>query len=144
MIPISSNCASSFAKEALKFELFFKQTLPFRDPTHSWHQYHQIVRRYCCTRLQHTATHCNELQHTATHCSTLQRTAAHCNTLIDDVNIARSCDAIVALATAATAAARDTWKDAVEEAYGESVAEFQEGIASLRPLFVQRYIFNAY
>jgi len=90
--------------------------------------------------LHSLATHCITLQHPATHRNTPQHTAAHCNTLIDDVYIIRSCDAIVALATAATAAARDTWKNAVEEAYGESVAEFQEGIASLRPLFMQRYI----
>ena len=36
---------------------------------------------FCCSALQHTATHCNALQHTAAHCSSLQHTVAHCSTL---------------------------------------------------------------
>ena len=54
-------------------------------------------------------------------------------------SIARKmCHAVVALAPAAKAASREGWRLAVANAYGESMAAFQEGVAALRPLFVER------
>jgi hypothetical protein len=54
-------------------------------------------------------------------------------------SIARKmCHAVVALSPAALAASREGWRLAVANAYGESMAAFQEGLVALRPLFVER------